>query len=70
MQAFYPLLSLISIVVFTWLGHRMARHRNRNVWGWAVIGALLPPVLLILWVLKPLPAAEEPEADADAADFV
>jgi hypothetical protein len=64
MEAFYPLLTLISIVVFVWLGRRLALARNRNAWGWALAGAVLPPLLLILLVLKPL----APEDNADAED--
>jgi hypothetical protein len=56
--AFYPLLSLASIALFAWLGRRMAMARNRNVLGWAVGGAFLPPVLLVLWRLRPLTPAE------------
>jgi hypothetical protein len=61
MPAFYPLLTLISIVVFVWLARRMAVARHRNVLGWGVAGAILPPLLIILYALKPI-AAE------DAAD--
>jgi hypothetical protein len=64
MPAFYPLLTLISIVVFAWLARRLALARNRNVWGWAVAGALLPPTLLILYALKPV-EGDGPEGDAE-----
>lgn len=63
MQAFYPLLTLISIVVFAGLARRMAIARNRNVPGWALAGALLPPALLILYALKPV--APEPDGEDD-----
>jgi len=56
MPAFYPLLTLISIIVFVWLARRLAMARNRNVVGWSVAGAILPPVLVILYALKPLAA--------------
>lgn len=56
MPAFYPLLTLISIIVFVWLARRLALTRNRNVVGWSVAGAILPPVLVILYALKPLAA--------------
>ncbi len=59
MPAFYPLLTLISIAVFVWLARRMALARNRNVLGWGVIGALLPPLLVILYALKPLTPEDE-----------
>jgi hypothetical protein len=65
MPAFYPLLTLISITVFVWLARRLALARNRNVWGWAVAGAILPPLLLILYVMKPLePDAEDEDGTA------
>ena len=65
MQAFYPLLSLISVVVFVWLGRRMAISRNRNKFGWAIAGGLMPPALLVLLMLKPRTKAE---AAADEAE--
>lgn len=64
MPAFYPLLTLISIAVFAWLGRRLAHARNRNVWGWSLAGAVLPPMLLILYALKPL----EPLDDGGGED--
>lgn len=64
MPAFYPLLTLISIVVFVWLARRMAVARNRNVLGWGVAGAILPPLLVILYTLKPI-AAEEAAEDQE-----
>ncbi|MGE4063282.1 MAG: hypothetical protein AB7E79_07925 [Rhodospirillaceae bacterium] len=63
MQAFYPLLTVISMTVFVWLGRRLAVARSRNAWGWALAGALLPPLLIILYALKPLEASED---DAEA----
>ena len=65
MAAFYPLLTLISIVVFVWLARRLALCRNRNVIGWGLVGAILPPALIILYVLKPL--APEDDGDEDGA---
>lgn len=62
MAAFYPLLTLISIIVFVWLARRLAMGRNRNVIGWGVAGAVFPPLLIILYVLKPL-AAEDDAGD-------
>ena len=59
----YPLLSLASIMFFAWLGHFMADRRNRRAVGWGVAGALFPPVLIILFFLKPVPdEPQEPEA--------
>lgn len=65
MAAFYPLLTLISIVVFVWLARRLALGRNRNVIGWGLVGAILPPALIILYMLKPL--APEDDGDEDEA---
>ena len=65
MQTFYPLLTLVSVVLFVWLGRRMANARNRNPLGWAIAGGLLPPVLLVLLMLKPRTKAE---AAADEAE--
>ncbi len=67
MTAFYPLLTLISIIVFVWLARRLARARNRNVIGCSVAGAILPPVLLVLYALKPVaPEPSEDQADGEA----
>ena len=63
LSTFYPLLTLISIVVFGFVGWVLARKRNRNAFLWPVLGALLPPLLLILFFMKP--AAEEEPTDAD-----
>ena len=62
MDAFYPLLTLISMVLFAWLGRRMAKSRNRNGLAWGIGGALVPPVLLALLVLRPLTVEEADEA--------
>ncbi len=64
MQAFYPLLTLISIAVFVWLARPLAVARKRNVLGWSLAGAVLPPLLIILYVLKPV----APEPDDDGTD--
>ena len=61
----YPLLSLASIMFFAWLGHFLADRRNRRAVGWGVAGAILPPLLIILFFLKPL--ADEPD-EAEAAE--
>lgn len=67
MQPYYPLLTMFSIVLFVWLGRRMAgaRHRNRMAWGLA--GAVVPPALLVLLMLRPL-TPEEADADEETAD--
>lgn len=61
MPLYYPLLTLISIALFAWLGRRLAKSRNRNALAWGVGGALLPPVLLALLMLRPLTTAEAAE---------
>ncbi len=66
MPVYYPFLTLVSIVIFVWLGRRMALARNRNGLAWGIGGALLPPVLLVLWRLRPL-TTEEGELDAPEA---
>ena len=63
MHKFFPLLSLISIVVFALLGWRLAVARRRNITGWSLGAAVLPPVLIVLWRLKPLAAPEESDPE-------
>ena len=63
MSTYYPLLTLISIVLFGWLGHRLAGARNRNRLAWGIGGALLPPGLLVLFMLPTLDAAEIGDSD-------
>lgn len=63
MTSFYPLLTLISIVIFAGLGWFLAGKRNRNGVLWLVLGAFFPPLLLILFFMKP--AEPEPEGDED-----
>ena len=65
MQEFYPILTLVSVLVFVWLGRRMAASRNRNKLGWGVAGGLLPPTLLVLLMLKPRTAAEVAADEAE-----
>lgn len=66
MPGFYPLLTLVSVIFFAWLGRHLAVKRNRNGLLWGVGAALLPPVLLILLLLKPLEAEEEEDGEAAA----
>jgi hypothetical protein len=61
-QPYHYLLTLVSMVLFAWLGYRLADKRNRNALVWGMAGALLPPLLLVLLFLKPLDG--EPEIDA------
>lgn len=67
MAAFYPLLTLISIVVFVWLARSLARSRNRSVIGWGLVGAILPPALIVLYLMKPL-APDEDDGDEETAE--
>jgi len=66
LTTFYPLLTLLSIAIFGFLGWYLGRKRNRNAILWAVGGAFLPPLLIILLFLKPAdatPNADEGELD-------
>lgn len=63
MSSFYPLLTLISIVVFGWLGRHLAVKRNRNGLIWGIGGALFPPTLLLLFALPPLNAEDGEDGD-------
>jgi hypothetical protein len=65
MEAFYPMITVASMALFGWLGWRMGGARNRNPQVWLALGALLPPLLLILKFLPPI--QDEPEEDAEAA---
>ena len=60
MATYYPMLTLISIIAFAWLGHRLAKARNRNGVAWGFAAAMLPPALAILLLLRPL--ADDDEA--------
>ena len=68
MTAYYPLLTLASILVFAGLGRYLAKARNRNGLVWAVAAALLPPVLIILLLLRPLTAEEAAENAGEDTD--
>jgi hypothetical protein len=57
LTTFYPLLTLVSIAIFGFLGWYLGRKRNRNALLWLVMGAFLPPVLIVLLLLEPLDAA-------------
>lgn len=61
MTAFYPYITLLSIVLFGALGWIVAHNRGHNRIIWAVMGAIFPPLLIILWFLKP----NEEDAAAD-----
>jgi uncharacterized protein (DUF983 family) len=64
MEALYPFITMISMAGFGWLGWSMATSRSRNPALWTALGAIFPPLLLILVLLKPLEdaAAEVPKA--------
>lgn len=66
MTAFYPLLTVISIAVSVWLARRFALARNRTVLGWALAGAFFPPLLVILYLLKPVEAEASTTGDEEA----
>lgn len=65
LSTFYPLLTLISIVVFAFVGWVLARKRYRNAILWPVLGALLPPLLIILFFMKPAVEAEPSDEDGE-----
>jgi len=57
------LLVLLAITVAaTWWSRLLAAERGRAVGAWALTTALLPPVVLLLWLLpaKSLKAAARP----------
>jgi hypothetical protein len=62
MPVYYPMLTLISIVLFAWVGHHLAKKRSRNGIAWGFAGAMVPPLLLVLLLLRPL-TADEAEDD-------
>jgi len=69
MQPYYPVLTLLSIVVFVWLGRRLAAGRHRNRMAWGLAGAALPPLLITLYFMRPLtPEEAGDEADEDDSE--
>jgi hypothetical protein len=66
MEKFYPLITVLSMVVFGWLGWRLGIGRNRNPQVWMAAGALLPPLLLVLVYLGPLTGDADDAADDTA----
>jgi hypothetical protein len=52
MQSFQFAISVVSMLVFGFLGWRLAMKRGRNPIGWMVAGVLFPPLLIILAFLK------------------
>ncbi|MEQ9449840.1 MAG: hypothetical protein RLN70_13205 [Rhodospirillaceae bacterium] len=65
MAGFYPLLSLLSRVVFAWFGYVVAAKRHRNKVGCAIAGAVFPPLLLIVAFMSPL-KRDDVAAEQDA----
>lgn len=65
MASFYPLLTLVSMVVFAWLGRRMAPARGHSRLAWGIGVALLPPAPLVLWILRPIAAKDAGETPKD-----
>lgn len=47
-------LLLLIMIIPAVIGAAMARHRGRNVPGWAVLSALFPIFLMVLYFEKPL----------------
>jgi|GEM_PF-4593694 len=45
------LVLLVITFIATWWARHLAAERGRHVGGWALATALLPPIVLILWVL-------------------
>lgn len=50
---------LLLWIVFAVVGWILASNKGRSAIGWAVLGFLFPPALLILLVLKPVPQSAE-----------
>ncbi|MHB1205694.1 MAG: hypothetical protein ACYCZX_09020 [Rhodospirillaceae bacterium] len=61
MAAFHSAILVIAIISGAFLGRRFAMTRNRNVMGWGLAGAILPATVIVLWLLKPLPALDSDE---------
>jgi hypothetical protein len=66
MAAYHSAVLVLAIVAGAWLGRRFALSRNRNAVGWGLAGAILPATVIVLWFLKPLPAADRGDAAAEA----
>ncbi|MDX2144266.1 MAG: hypothetical protein SFV19_13000 [Rhodospirillaceae bacterium] len=67
MEKFYPLITVLSMLAFGWLGWRMGSARNRNPQVWMAAGALLPPLLLVLMSLGTLGEGPDDEETDEAA---
>ncbi len=65
MQSFHFAISVISMLVFGFLGWRLAAKRGRNPMGWMVAGVIFPPLLIVLAFQKP---ATSKTAELAAAD--
>jgi len=70
MEAFHPILTIVSMVSFAWLGYWLAGKRRRNRVGWALAGAVFPLLLIILYFLSTRSAAEAAaDDDVDGEDL-
>ncbi|MBX7199280.1 MAG: hypothetical protein K1X51_07860 [Rhodospirillaceae bacterium] len=58
---------IVGIAAGAFLGQHWAIARNRNPMAWGLAGALLPVTVIVLWLLKPLPAPVE-EVTAEEAE--
>lgn len=45
------ILLLIVTIIATYWARQLAQHRKRHVSGWSFATAMLPPLVLILWLL-------------------
>ncbi|MGB1877247.1 MAG: hypothetical protein ACPHGY_10105 [Rhodospirillaceae bacterium] len=61
------LISLVSGLLFAYLGNWMARRRDAHTTLWTLAGFLFPPLLLILKIIQwsPGPRAEDYEVVSD-----
>jgi len=70
LEAFYPILTIVSMVGGAWLGHWLAGKRRRNRLGWGLAGAFFPPLLVVLYFLSTRSAAEAAaDDDVDGEDL-
>lgn len=66
----YFWISMVSAAFFAWIGIGMARRRERTPLLWGTMGALFPPLLILLKLIHWRPRAgadQTPEADPGEA---
>jgi len=70
-SAYYPLLSLLSMIAFAGLGYVLATKRGRSGIGWAIGGAIFPPLLLIFFFVgeRKMRGATISTDDPDGDDY-